>query len=64
MTDKEKLELIAEAVRDMQRGVLNDLSFFVVVASIVIPQEPPSEALLDWGRKVIEKYKLGLERKQ
>lgn len=64
MNDKKKLELIAEAVRDRQLGILNDTSFFVVIASIVIPKESPSEEILAWGKKSIEEYEEGLERKQ
>ncbi|MFA5025110.1 MAG: hypothetical protein WC503_01185 [Candidatus Shapirobacteria bacterium] len=64
MNDKEKLDLIAEAVRDRQRGILNDTSFFVVIASVVIPQEPPSEEILTWAKRSIKEYEEGLERLQ
>lgn len=51
MNDKEKLDLIAEAVRDVQRGVLPERSFFYAVAGIVIPPEPLTEEMLAWGKE-------------
>jgi hypothetical protein len=58
MNDREKIELIAEAVRDVQRGILHDLSFFNVVAGIVLPAEPPTEEMLAWGKQVMEELKM------
>lgn len=54
MTDREKLDLIAEAVRDRQNGILEDLSFFVVVAGIVLPPEM-TDADIAWGKRALRK---------
>jgi len=62
MTDKEKLELLVEAVRDCQRGVLNDISFFQVVAGIVLPPSPPTKEMIEWALRSIREHENDYQR--
>jgi hypothetical protein len=54
MIDEEAIELIREAVRDVQNGSLDEKAFFYVIVGIVLPMTI-SQEYLDWAKKVTKR---------
>ena len=52
ISDKRKLELVKEAIKDCRRGKLNEFSAMIAISLIVDPKEPSKECS-EWARKVI-----------
>ena len=52
MNDARKLELVQEALHDLQAGKLDIHTTLIVIGMIVSPPEVTQEAL-DWAKKVL-----------
>ena len=46
------MELVREAIKDCQAGILPERSFFYAIAAIVMPQKI-TDADIAWGKKAI-----------